>query len=1019
MTVNALVREVFYWNSLQFSNNIQIRLNYNYQLSTEYGYVSAYGEANTILDPPLSVWIDGRIVFPIAATWGAVRLPNDAIRLKFRAEDQPSPNSVFAIQFPDNFFLNTPGFVVSSDPNLDTSLIFASDPWPFSIEVTDASKPEGSSGITTFAFTVTRSGDTSQSATVNWAVTGSGANPASAADFAGNVLPSGTVSFAAGETSKTITIEVAGDSAVEFDEGFTAGLSDPRFGLVISAVTAQGLIQNDDIFPRKTSVVDEIKRLKDSYIGGLFTDDIINVSSSLKYYAMEYYNSFSHLYGNLLTPDRDVSSRAMYFSLRDELVSILESAFDIPGARRSLISTIDFIQGDKLYLFEKSRYFVNLFNIVASGSDIERSFDRSSYNNWAELYTRQLGSGTSAIRAYEEYSALNRQSFWFHINDIVGLDTRNYKNIFNEESNGLNVLLYRTGNNTSPITLGWSVDSVAGDETFSSGLLSFEPEQTNIFINIPHNAFPNYIYNYILKVNHVFDDDAASDPIKILIRGETMITHVISEIFISASDAELLEGTAAREGIPFIITRSGDLSAIVTAEWSVTDSGATPASAADFVGGVLPSGTVSFAAGETSKTITIEVAGDSAVEPDEGFTVGLSAPSAGTEIATASAQGVILNDDAALSISATDAEKPEGNEGSTAYTFTVTRSGNTNQGSTANWAVTGTGTNPASAADFVGGVLPSGTVSFATGETSKTITVQVAGNSSVEPDEGFTVTLSTPSAGTEIATATAPGVILNDDDYGGDNVVVSMPGDETFDLGPGNDMVVFSQTQDKYQIGVLGDVVRVEGPDGLDELRNVELLKFGEFAAITVESLRGQPTTEELYQNLEDGTLKFGLPMRYIGPNALDYILPATDGSDVLQGTSRNDFANLGAGNDAASMGDGDDVVDGGGGNNFLTGGPGRDTFFIDGRDLVPVWSCITDWEPGEALTVWGWREGVSVATWSNSDGLPGYLGATMYADMDGNGLVETAITWTGVALADLPKPVAFEVSGIGVLYFN
>ena len=207
-----------------------------------------------------------------------------------------------------------------------------------------------------------------------------------------------------------------------------------------------------------------------------------------------------------------------------------------------------------------------------------------------------------------------------------------------------------------------------------------------------------------------------------------------------------------------------------------------------------------------------------------------------------------------------------------------------------------------------------------------------------------------------------------------------------------------------------------DSPDGRDELRNVDP---GEFAAITVGSPHDRPDTAELYQNLVGGTLEFGLPTRYVGPNAPDFILPATDGSDVLQGTSRNDFANLGAGDDAANMGAGDDVTDGGGGSNFLTGGLGRDSFYVDVRDLIPVWSCITDWQPGETLTVWGWRAGVSQAVWSESDGLPGYLGATMFADIDGNGLVETAITWTGVAKANLPTGQAFEVSGNGVLYFT
>ena len=116
-----------------------------------------------------------------------------------------------------------------------------------------------------------------------------------------------------------------------------------------------------------------------------------------------------------------------------------------------------------------------------------------------------------------------------------------------------------------------------------------------------------------------------------------------------------------------------------------------------------------------------------------------------------------------LSIAAANASQNEGNSGSTPFTFTVTRTGSTAAASTAAFAVTGSGANPAVAADFAGGVLPTGTVSFAAGEATKTITVNVAGDSTVESAENFTVTLSNPSAGTAIGTAAATGTILNDD----------------------------------------------------------------------------------------------------------------------------------------------------------------------------------------------------------------------------------------------------------------
>ena len=72
--------------------------------------------------------------------------------------------------------------------------------------------------------------------------------------------------------------------------------------------------------------------------------------------------------------------------------------------------------------------------------------------------------------------------------------------------------------------------------------------------------------------------------------------------------------------------------------------------------------------------------------------------------------------------------------------------------------------HPADAADFQGGTLPTGTVNFAAGQASPGDHVNVAGDTAVEPDETFTVTLSNPvGAGSGLVNATASGAILNDD----------------------------------------------------------------------------------------------------------------------------------------------------------------------------------------------------------------------------------------------------------------
>src|SRR5262249_49628947 len=74
------------------------------------------------------------------------------------------------------------------------------------IAAINASKAEGNTGSTPFTFTVTRSGDTTGASSATYTVSGSGANAADATDFTGAALPTGTVSFAAGEASKLVTI---------------------------------------------------------------------------------------------------------------------------------------------------------------------------------------------------------------------------------------------------------------------------------------------------------------------------------------------------------------------------------------------------------------------------------------------------------------------------------------------------------------------------------------------------------------------------------------------------------------------------------------------------------------------------------------------------------------------------------------------------------------------------------------------------------------------------------------------
>jgi len=108
------------------------------------------------------------------------------------------------------------------------------------ISINDISNTEGNSGTKTFVFTVTRSGDTTSSSSVNFATAGGTATAGS--DYVSN---SGTLNFAASETTRTITIVVNGDTAKELKETFFVNLSN----CLICSITdnqGKGTIRNDD-----------------------------------------------------------------------------------------------------------------------------------------------------------------------------------------------------------------------------------------------------------------------------------------------------------------------------------------------------------------------------------------------------------------------------------------------------------------------------------------------------------------------------------------------------------------------------------------------------------------------------------------------------------------------------------------------------------------------------------------------------------------------------------------------------
>jgi hypothetical protein len=236
----------------------------------------------------------------------------------------------------------------------------------------------------------------------------------------------------------------------------------------------------------------------------------------------------------------------------------------------------------------------------------------------------------------------------------------------------------------------------------------------------------------------------------------------VRSVSVTALNATQNEGNSGSTTYTFELRLNAAAFSSQTVNYAVAGTGAAPTNAADFAGSLA--GTVTFAAGETVKTVVVSVAGDTVAESNESFALNLLSPTSGLALGTASATSTIVNDDTFIrnvGISAVTSSLPEGNTGTTAFTFNVNLDAAATSAQTVSYRIGGSGTNAAGATDFAGG--QTGSVSFAAGETTKTVTVLVVADAIAEANETFGVTLFNATSGLAITTATAAAIIINDD----------------------------------------------------------------------------------------------------------------------------------------------------------------------------------------------------------------------------------------------------------------
>jgi hypothetical protein len=594
----------------------------------------------------------------------------------------------------ETFVVNLTGAVgasITDDQGLGT--ISNDDPVP-GISVDDQVVAEGNAPTTTtMTFNVTLSNPSDQEVTVDYA-TNDGTATVADSDYA---AATGTVTFTAGQTAKTVDVTVNGDDGVEPDEGLTLDLSNASNASIADA-QGEGTITNDDLNP-DASIADASVSEGDSGTTTLSFDVTL-----------------SHTSTDTVTVDWAAADG---------------SATTSDGDYQAASGTVTFVPGDTAETVD-----VTVNGDVTYEADEDLTVTLSNPGN-AGLGDDQATGTISNDDAVPAISIDDQTTDEGNTGDTPVLT--------------FNVTLSNPSDQT--VTVGYATtDGTAltldGDYEAASGTVTFVPGDTAETVNVTIDG------DDTLELDETFTVDLSGESGATLAvgQGTGTITNDDAVPAVSVGDASVLEGDAGDATLSFDVSLSQISTITATVNYALVDDTATVADG-DYD---AASDTLTFAPGEDTKQVDVTVHADVTYENDETFTLALSDPS-GTTIDVDTATGTITNDDAPPALSIDDVSMSEGNSGTTAFTFTVTKTGATALPASAAWTTGGGDATPTS--DYVGN---NGTVNFMAGAATRTITVLVKGDTVFEADQTFDVTLATPNNAT-ISDATATGTIKNDD----------------------------------------------------------------------------------------------------------------------------------------------------------------------------------------------------------------------------------------------------------------
>jgi len=298
-----------------------------------------------------------------------------------------------------------------------------------------------------------------------------------------------------------------------------------------------------------------------------------------------------------------------------------------------------------------------------------------------------------------------------------------------------------------------------------------------ISVPVPTHAHANWAFGaagtYTLTVQYDAVLAATSTPIS---SGPVEYTFVVGSYppvgecvasgpSVSVGDVSITEGDSGRARVArFPVTLSEPSTSPVEVDWAVVPDTATGPGDLVVRTGTVRFGVTGSGSTGTTKMVSVKLPPDLDLEGDEVYTVELSNPTAGYQLAKAVGAGTIVDDDPAApqSLAVGDVAVCEGDAGRpTVVSVPITLS----EPATSPVTVTYTLNDGSAVAgsDYAGLKTPTKTITFAPGQTTRFVNVRILRDTIAESDEMLTVDVLSATGPATVVDGSGEISILNDD----------------------------------------------------------------------------------------------------------------------------------------------------------------------------------------------------------------------------------------------------------------